>query len=116
MKKTSSILKEARELIAKGWCQGALAATKAGKPTHPGSIDAAQFCSLGALWRCSFGSVSLGYDTAERFLYQILASLTTKKSTDVADIELWNDHPKRTQVEVLELFDIAIINAEAVGE
>ena len=46
------MLKKAIKLIEKGWCQGAEARTKTGKPTSLRSKHATQYCLVGALEKC----------------------------------------------------------------
>ena len=85
-----AVLREARELLAKGWTQGVAVRQ---------NEDGRKFCLTGAIGVCG-GS----YDQKQRartMLGLLVAPLL---------IEAWNDVPGRTQEEVLALVDTAIAN------
>ena len=95
--KISTDLKQARKRIEQGWTQGAFARDKNGKETYEYDLTAVKWCALGAT---RYGD---SQDFLEAFLEQ-------------SHLAEFNDTDGRTQAEVLELFDIAIICAEASGE
>jgi hypothetical protein len=103
---TLDILTAARDRIASGWCQRHSALDADGKPAFPSSAKAVKFCVIGAL-------------AASHVLY--LDESVIKPLRESAGIPKdkslfhWNDQPGRTQAEVLEAFDRAIVKANAVS-
>lgn len=99
------ILMGGRELVAKGWKQGAFAADADGVAIAIDSREACQFCPLGALWRMVAGGFALDSEF-ERVKARnwLKAALPGKFSL----VESFNDHPDTTQEDVLSLFDRAI--------
>jgi len=105
----SEFLREARALIASGWCQGSLARRKWGRgyrQVSPYAANAVQWCAAGALealharLECEEPSAAATYLTAH-----IPAAFPY-------GLDLWNDLSGRTQDEVLALYDRAIAHAE----
>jgi hypothetical protein len=97
MKTTKDILIEARELIAKGWTQGANARDSQDKIVDESSEAAVCFCVYGAISRAEgpahySGSARVGFADA----------------TEISLIDVWNDAPERTKPDVLAAFDKAI--------
>jgi len=96
------ILKEARALIEKGWCQGYNYEWD-GFDAMARREDASRFCPHGALLVVTGNSLSKPLLAAERRL----SKFAGYRYVD------WNDVPGRTQKEVLALFDRAISECEA---
>ena len=121
MKTTMQILKDARRLVANGWCQDSYWTDKEQGPTKVRC-----YCVLGALGRASDRHdvvdangqhVQLpppGWGRTEmqtlRLAQYALGRTLMELEDDEEDasIPAWNDAPGRTQTEVLELFDHAI--------
>jgi hypothetical protein len=102
-KGASQILQEARARLAARWIQGSLM-TVDSEPT-PG------YCLLGSLPRDE-------KNPAVRAVVQLLFTLSGDPSCRLASLNDqvmaligWNDHPFRTQEEVLALFDQALEEA-----
>lgn len=92
-------LRKMRELLAKGWTQGAWARDENGNPVSELSPAARSFCILGARYRvCQDTSGKIKLDAI--FIAAVEFNLSSIKS--------WNDDPKRTQPEVLAFIDRAI--------
>lgn len=94
MSETVEILRDARALVAKGWCQGAYRRT----------IDGVEcFCAVGAMDKASDGR-ELAFRRASEVLESVI----------VPDfITTWNDADGQTQDEVVAGFDRAIEMEEA---
>ena len=100
------MLREARALLARGWCQWDNALDDNGDPVDPSSRAARRWSASGALlavreeWR-SAGKpaelVSRGFAEASLALQAV-----------VGDIAPWNDAPERTHEQVLAAVDRAI--------
>ena len=98
MLSTIEILKKARELISKGWCQKAPARTKRGAWCQPSSDHADKFCIIGAIDKICF----MGRPTLEAtHLYLNTHEILEKYCHPTA----WNDEPGRTKKQVLNLLD-----------
>jgi hypothetical protein len=103
---------EARERVATGWCQGAVAQDKVGRAVGPGSSDAKRWSMLGALLASRDGR-------PVEELRQAVTSLHTW--TEQSPLEVWNDRPERTQTDVLAAFErgiesLATHNGEATHD
>ena len=99
------ILVAARDLVAKGWCQGTLARDSCNEYVRYFSSEAAFFCTLGAVFRAHY---TLGSDNAsERTRALSLLEEELPKGYRPAVSE-WNDAKERKQ-EVVALFDAAIV-------
>jgi hypothetical protein len=101
MKTTKDILIEARELIAKGWTQGANARDLQGKIVDESDEAAVCFCVYGAISRAECCD---GYSGSARDLFA--------DANGVYLIDAWNDAPERTKPEVLAAFQKAIDSLE----
>lgn len=98
------ILKAAKkQIVDKGWTQGAYARTASGRQIGAHAGAAACFCAIGA---CQ--SVHDDYHAAH---YEAIRLLRLQTLND-SDIPTWNDHPDRTKEEVIAAFDKAITAAE----
>lgn len=91
------VLRKARALVAKGWCQGATARGRSGKPVDDESRSAVEFCVVGALWRVAGGD----------FVPRIRARGALKQVVGDSLIS-FNDAPGRKKATVLRAFDRAI--------
>lgn len=115
---TVQVLEAAREKIKGGWTQGAFARDAKGTPLYPGEFLRGEcFCAAGAVRACAFY-----YDTQRDALYALNSALVLiggvsasaavmseyGAGTDAGDVYMFNDTPRRTQAEVIELFDVAI--------
>lgn len=88
MNDTVEKLKAARALIERGWCQGEYAKDADGEAVGVREPRAVAWCVRGACYAANVSALPL---------YDVQRDLTN-----------WNDHPGRTQAEVLNLFDEAI--------
>lgn len=100
-------LRRMRELLAKGWTQGAEARDASGNPTHAQSRKAVSFCPRGAAIH-----VSATWGHGPRKLKSLAAALN-EMSPLHEPLETWNDSEWRKQSHVLALIDRAIEIAEA---
>lgn len=107
--KTITVLKKARALIKKGWHQGWFATDAAGEEVSYTSTAAKCFCVAGAVYRAAGDSLDPGACGAMDALTSV-APTRYKHS-----ISQYNDAPRRTQEQVLGLFDRAIARAEKAG-
>lgn len=91
----ADVLSAAADLIAPegAWTQRVLARHRNGNPIGPHTPNAACWCSIGALDRSS-GSYC-DYVSALRAL---------QKAVGKEDVAAWNDHPERTQAQVVAAF------------
>jgi hypothetical protein len=104
------LLRNARELILSGWCQGADGRDREGNAVDPWNQHAVEWSILGAIVQVleleaeEHGEVPL--DELASALYAIADLIEVDSLAD------WNDDAQRTQAEVIE----AIRAAEAVFE
>lgn len=98
MTETIRVLREARELIARGWTQEVSARDANGTPVAPTDDTATCWCTIGALMRAGGARAA-----------SALAAFLPRNTS----IPRWNDAPERTQAEVLALFGRAIEAEEA---
>ena len=103
MKTVVEILKEARELVAKGWTRGCSARDAKGDFVRPESPDATCWCAYGAVARATDDEATGKWAIATRYLGDAVGY----------HVPAFNDAPGRTQVEVLAVFDAAIAKAKA---
>mgnify|MGYP006288290745 CR=1 FL=1 len=98
---TLEILKDARELVAQGWCQCAHARSETGRAldiwTKPSGCA---YCAEGALIMASCATEDQEEITDA---WNVLREVVGTKS-----LYLWNDAPGRTKAEILAAFDEAI--------
>ncbi len=92
-------LRVGRERIVRGWCQETLAEDVNGEGCDELSAEAVSWCAMGAV-------CVLDLDTRSYALDELNLGVDT-------DIAGWNDHPDRTQAEVLDLFDRTIARVES---
>ncbi len=104
------LLRNARELILSGWCQGTDARDRDGNAVEPWNEHAVEWSILGAIVRVleleaeEYGEVPL--DELASALYALADLIEVDSLAD------WNDAVQRTQAEVIE----TIRAAEAVFE
>lgn len=105
------VLKRARQLLQRGWCQGYLARDAGGVHRYFDDERAVEFCALGAMHRADHDlrQEARGWRIA---VYQALLRLDAVLEADgVAEwgcrVVRWNNAPERTQEEVLAAFDRA---------
>lgn len=102
---TTDYLKQAKVLVANGWCQGSYTRDSHGTPSH--------FSRTSASW-CIQGSVieacRLSDSNMTEEVLDLLREAIGLEHWDL--ISKWNDEKDRTQEEVLQVFDAAIVLAE----
>jgi hypothetical protein len=108
MPKDLVILKNARTLIEKGWCQGAWARNKKGKPVQWDNSAAASWCLRGAIHKGAAEASSRDTAGATVTIERILRD----RFHVIDGLTWWNDDPKRTKKDVLKALDIAIKEKE----
>lgn len=101
-KTTTDVLNQAADLIEKGWTQKTLARNKQDQGCSPNNKNAVAWCVMGALLRVTDRSIT--YFTALNTLRGQMELGTS--------INSWNDHPKRTQAEVVTALRAAARKAE----
>lgn len=79
--------------IAKGWCQGTSAKNASGEACNAIAKTATSWCLIGAL--------QAAYPTRNEAFEKAVDKLI--KKLDTTALAKWNDKPKRTQAEVLQL-------------
>lgn len=99
-------LKKMRELLEKGWTQGAWARNANGVNCGPHHDEATAFCLIGASLRAG------GPSDLEPILPESLSAAIGAEPR-MGPFLVFNDHPIRTQADVLALIDRAIEIAEA---
>ncbi|MBN8245131.1 hypothetical protein JF546_19105 [Nitratireductor aquimarinus] len=95
-----SVLAQARDLLAKGWVKEHYGEDAEGNTQHALSEKACKFCIVGALARV------LGVDASK--VHDNHPAVQALNCGGVGQILLWNDEDRRTQADVLALFDKAI--------
>ena len=100
MKSVLEILKQGKERVTKGWCQGVLTRTADGVGVHGTHPLAVRWCATGAL------NTPLGGDFRDNEITAYL--FLEERILGGRSVILWNNDPKRTQEEVINLFDRAI--------
>jgi hypothetical protein len=103
----AAILSEARGLLLRGWCRGALARDASGNIVPAWSDEACAWSLLGALllsWHRQSGE-SVEVDVVAHSSDPQALAEATQALIDVTgspSIERWNDDPQRTRVDVVE--------------
>lgn len=98
------ILIGAREHIARGWTQGAMARDAEGLECGVREAVATCFCALGAIFAAAGSHNEPALPAADRLRAELRD-----------DITRWNDAPGRTQAEVLAVFDRVIEKARGAA-
>lgn len=103
-------LERGREMLQRGWCQGALSRDAEG-------VDCSAVIETGppVSW-CMIGAVAGAVNDCSILLYKAIDEIFADEC--LGGIDSWNDEPGRTQAEVIAVFDRAIEMAreEAGGE
>lgn len=107
--KVSQLLARAEELLTKGWTQKEYARDAMYLPAFWAGDTATCWCLSGALRRAAIDVVASprDYQDAAQVIYRSEGMLT---------IPEWNDHPDRTQEEVLGVVRRARVAMEQVAE
>ena len=95
------------DILERGWCQDAAALDANGDKCYPAVIEAVAFCFAGAISR-AFHRHELGDEMFMRYLgvaERLIAERYLEEDAPDwdSDISNWNDNPKRTQGEVVNL-------------
>lgn len=107
-KTVKEVLTEARELLARGFTQGAMARDVRGRVCDPLDVNANCFCTLGALIRATALDYPV-HEPARVHLRKTIGLSTGVNHAEGTDTGTWND--SHTQEEVLAAFDKAIQEA-----
>ena len=99
--KTVEVLKKARALVAKEWCQDSFGRNQWGHMLENNDLDTAvAFCARGA---CMYAGTTT--TEARRASLELAKTLGFKADYDgLKDLAEWNDDPMRTQRQVVNLF------------
>lgn len=108
MKSTVQILKDARELIRKGWTRNRYASDRSGRTVDIESPYACRFCSLGAI-RKATGDKQSPYPADQ---YVALAVGGGNPRSAFGSVAIFNDDEAGSKVAVIRAFDEAIKLAE----
>lgn len=102
---TIQALKKARKLISnpKRWCQFREAQNARGLAVSADDSSAYKFCAAGAILKVA------GRDSEEVLVSALKALM---KSTRGVGVATYNDKPRRTHAQVLNIFDRAIAKLE----
>lgn len=107
---TIEILKKARELIRKGWAQETFSLYR--------GTDMVCYCALGAIGPAAGGhpgdGVFVSDGTAAVAVTALCAALGAS-TAPLSAVTSWNDDPKRTQEDVIGLYDRAIASLEVAS-
>lgn len=109
------ILTEARSLIGKGWCQGPTAVDRHGRFAVASELDKKEESGRPCAW-CPAGALFAIYkklDTKDRDAERLLNAEATRLG--FAGFIAFNEHKGRKQVQVLSLFDAAIVAARGAA-
>jgi len=98
------ILKEAKLLIAQGWCQETMARDTNGNAVPSTSNSACEFCIAGAIHAAAYKHVNGQnfYESARP------ARMAMRRAIGTVDLPMWNDWESRTQSDVLHAITKAI--------
>lgn len=100
------ILRNARDLVTRGWTQGADARDADENPVHPWSAEARSWSVLGAII-CG-DDTHAGQVPIERLA---VAAVLLAGALETASLTQWNDEPGRTQADAIAAFDAALASA-----
>ena len=112
---TKDILVKAQKLIEQGWCQGEFARDENDESVSPYSEKACSWCASGAI-----KTAIISYHHTSPNPYHLLKEIISNKPIEYSTIifndsdaiAAFNDHPKTTQNDILELFDKAIARCD----
>ena len=103
---STDIMRQARTLIGRGWCQDVDARDHSGVPIHPWNRDARSWSVLGSLAATeSVGRYRIGPLPVPELGEAIVA---LGEAANTHTLEAWNDDATRTKDEVLKAFDVAL--------
>jgi len=108
MKKSKTpveVLKEAKKIVTKGWCQGHYAVDKKGGIVSEYSRAVSKCCATGAIFRAA----GMQHSTVA---FSFLEKVIPHRAGESSSIPTWNDNKRRTKKQVLKAFDRAIKAAE----
>lgn len=101
------ILRRAHSLVDFGWCQRADATDAMCEPVHPWSVRACRWSLLGALV-AAIGIPKAGEAESDAVVAELrVALLAVGEIVSDPSLEQWNDHPTRTQADVLAMLAAA---------
>ena len=109
-RKVSSILREARDYIAKGFTKNALARDDNGYTCFPLYEKAVQWCERGALIKAVQQTSFVAVEPAERWLAAVLGF--DYESWEEEAVVDYNNNFETTQADMLDVFDTAIFMCE----
>lgn len=101
----AELLRDAADLVARGWCQGAEARNSAGEPTQVNSPDAVEWSLLGALQAAALRDPSI---TVTDIAEAVAALAELIANPVLAD---WNDVEQQTSSEVVSVLEHAAVLA-----
>lgn len=99
------LLQETRKLVSWGWCQGSDARDSHGASVQPWDGRAASWSLLGALVAVLEREAAASGEVPLQELAAALYPLADLVDTD--SLAAWNDDPRRSQAEVLDVLDRA---------
>jgi hypothetical protein len=105
------ILRDVRNYITKGWCQGSLAKDSQGAPIDENDPNACQWCLIGAI-RASVFKRGIRDNYFVDYIYGYIWRHTIVKPH--GGIASYNDSPNTTHQSVLAVLDDLIDEAEGV--
>ena len=117
----AAILRNAYDLVARGWCQGDFAQNADGEEVGAEDPAACRWCLLGAIDAGAPDGDGLGIWTGDRNpSAHVSAALAELYANDPSwafqcSVALWNDAPGRTQGQVLQVLKLAQQRAEALA-
>ena len=107
MSDIAAVLKEAREFLLRGWCQGCPAQNEKGEKVPPNSNEAISWCATGAISAAL--DVKFITDSNDEGIRAWLALDTACQSLfNNACVVTWNDEEGVTESDILELYEEAI--------
>ena len=110
---TKEVLTQARVLVEQGWTQKVCARNANGDRVATNDPDACMFCATGAVSAAIMKSAKNQDAKADEAFFgavNLLDNITLKCDSGCA--ENFNDHPKTTKEDILELFDKAIARCQ----
>ena len=110
------VLRYAKKLIERGWCQKWSAVDHEKRPVDPWDDNACEWCATGAIRAAAYridGNISEYNKT--NFLTQCYIAVE-RATCHPGRLVRWNDEPLRTQHEVLSAFSKAITREENVEQ
>lgn len=101
------ILADAKELVQKGWCQGANARNKDGRPVAWTDETAVSFCAAGACAKASRDILPEGANVHSWYPGEVAADVMQIRAQSYGAMNhvKYNDEAGRTQAEVVALLE-----------